>query len=125
MTAGRPKKTLDILPRGWRGELIRMGDEGASDVEMRVYLDISNDLWYRFLEEEPEFSETVKRAQERAEAWWNKVGRSNLELSKGESFNSTTWIFNMKNRFNWRDKQDVNQSGGLTINMKKEAEASD
>lgn len=104
MGAGRPKKTLDCLPDGWQELVIEMAKEGASDVEIRAELDISDDLWYRFIEEEPEFSLTIKRAKRYCQAWWEKHGR---KLATGESNgNPASWMFNMKNRFKWRDRPE-------------------
>lgn len=115
MPSGRPKKTLDCLPQGWQEHCLGLASEGASDVELRHYLDISNDLWYRFMEEEPIFSETIKRCATSCQVWWEKNGRKNLD---SKDFNSTLWYMNMKNRFGWKDKQEVAQditSGGEKI----------
>lgn len=104
---GRPKKTLDCLAEGWEDRIIALGKEGASDVEMRVELDISDDLWYRWLEEEPHFSRTIKRARAFCEAWWVRHGR-NMATGAAEGM-PAVYIFNMKNRFKWRDKPEEEQ----------------
>lgn len=101
----RPKKTLGGLPEGWKEALLAMYREGASDVEVRAELGISNDLFYRWLNDEPEFSETIKKGRELSEAWWSKLGRQGA--SGQHEINPTTWIFNMKNRFSWRDRHEV------------------
>ena len=112
MPAGRPKKNLDVLNEGWQDRLIQLGKDGASDVELRAELDISEDLWYRWMDEEPEFSQTVKKARMFCQIWWERQGR---KMTTGEAQgNATTWIFNMKNRFRWTDRveQDNLSSDG-------------
>jgi len=101
---GRPKIGMDVLKNGWEKGVIKLAGEGASDVELRVFLGISKELWYRFIEEEPKFRETIKKAKELCEAWWVKNGRTSLRDGK---FNSTLWYMNMKNRFGWADKREV------------------
>lgn len=113
---GRPKEELD-LPDGWHDQVLGLYKQGASDVEVKALLysirgSLSNDLWNRWLNEEPEFSETIKIGKMLSEAWWHKSGRTNLET---KDFSYTGWYMNMKNRFGWKDKQEVEQSGGLTI----------
>jgi hypothetical protein len=116
----RPKESPNF-PDGWRDYVIKMYREGASDVEVKAYLydirgSLSNDLWERWLEEEPDFSETIKRGKLLSEAWWNQIGRTSLT---DKDFSYTGWYMNMKNRFGWRDKTEIDQktehSGGIDI----------
>jgi len=109
MPGGRPKKTLEDLPKDWDKGVFELAEQGASDVELRVYLNISPDLWYRFLKEEPKFSETIKRCSEVCEVWWQKQGRLNL---RDKEFSPTLWYMNMKNRFGWADKKEVDHTTG-------------
>ena len=104
---GRPKVKLSDLPEGWKDKLVALGREGASDVEMRVELGISQRLWQRLIEEEPEFCITVKRARELCQVWWEKHGR-HMAAGAAEG-NAAVYIFNMKNRFKWRDKPEDDQ----------------
>lgn len=115
---GRPKSTLAgrieeaKVPKDWEERMYALASEGASDIEIRVMLDISDDLWYRWIDEEPEFSRAVKRAKALCQIWWERQGRS---MATGESQgNVTSWIFNMKNRFKWTDRveQDLKSSDG-------------
>ena len=118
MPAGRPRKTLDDLPENWKIDMMVLATEGGSDVEIRskVLGNISDDLWYALIEREPEFSRTVKKCKAACEAWWTRRGR---EMALGSEGNATVWIFNMKNRFDWRDKQDhdVNHGGNVGFSL--------
>jgi len=122
MKRGVPKQSLKDLRPDWREFIIHEASEGASDVEIRSqlkkdgdnYRPISDDLWYRFLKEEPEFSRTMQEADALREAWWLSKGRKNLE---NKNFNYQGYGMNMKNRFGWRDKQDMKVEGSLNINI--------
>jgi len=112
MSVGRPKEHLD-LPNGWYNSVLELYKEGASDVEIKAWIhsvrgSLSNDLWERWMKEEEEFSETIKIGKVLSEAWWSRKGRTSLEK---KDFNYVGWYMNMKNRFGWKDKQEVEQSG--------------
>ena len=116
--AGRPQSKLD-LPEEWYNEVLSLYSEGASDVEIKAWIyekrkTFSNDLWDRWMEQEPEFSETIKRGKMLSEAWWSKTGRKNLN---NKDFSYTGWYMNMKNRFGWKDKQEIDQNtkGNITF----------
>lgn len=119
MGAGRPQSNID-LPEGWYKRVLGLYEDGASDVEVKAWIyeqrgSFSNDLWERWLKDEPEFSETIKVGKMLSEAWWSRTGRKNLE---NKEFSYTGWYMNMKNRFGWRDKQEVEQSGQSTLTVK-------
>ena len=121
---GRPKKTLDDLPENWQAILQEAGESGASKLECRHKLGISQDLWERFVREEPEFSVAVKRAEEACQVWWESLGR-NMAMGGIDKGNATTWIFNMKNRFNWRDKQEIDQKTEHSGQIRMSSEQAD
>jgi len=108
---GRPKAPFD-LEAGWQEDVLNLYREGASDVEIKAVIyeqrgSFSNDLWERWLKEEEEFSETIKVGKMLSEAWWHKSGRKNLD---NKEFSFTGWYMNMKNRFGWADKQEVDHT---------------
>lgn len=108
----RPKEGLDTLPDGWAIEILNLYKEGAADIEIKAMIyewrgTYSNSLWDRWIDEEEEFSQTIKMGRMMSETWWNKKGRKNLD---NKEFSFTGWYMNMKNRFGWRDKQEIQQS---------------
>ena len=84
--------------------IIENMSEGASLQEIKGRLDISNNLHERLLRDEKEYRETIKRGIRKSRAWWETTGRKCLW---DREFSATLWYMNMKNRFGWRDKQDI------------------
>lgn len=121
----RPKKEISELPDQWYNDILELYTEGGSDVEIKALIyswlgSFSNDLWDRWLIEEPQFSETIKTGRLLSEAWWHKKGRKNLSQ---KDFNYTGWYMQMKNRFGWADRS-VNtntntDTGAITVSFKR------
>ena len=92
--------------------VIELMKEGASQQEVLGELGISNATFYKWKQENEEFSETIKRGIRLSQAWWEKEGRTSL---RDREFNYTGWYMNMKNRFKWADKQEVKNEGNITV----------
>jgi transposase len=101
------KKICDTLP-----DLFR---DGQSVAEVCVELGIAKDTFYNWQKAHKEFSDAIKKGLELSEAWWERLGRR--AANGKQQINPTVWIFNMKNRFGWRDQQsiDLNASGNLNV----------
>lgn len=106
---GRPRTTVNDLPADWKQIIMDCGQEGGSAVEMRCLLGIGQTAWETLLKDSSEFQLTVKAAQDLCAVWWERRGR---DMATGKDGNATVWIFNMKNRFGWRDKQEVDHRSG-------------
>lgn len=104
---GRPRTTIDDLPEGWRGVILDCGQSGGSEVKMRCLIGIGDSAWYTLLEDSEEFRQTVKTAKGLCQVWWEDLGQNMAMTGDG---NPTSWIFNMKNRFSWHDKQQVDHT---------------
>lgn len=120
---GAPQIQLDILWDGWYTDVLDLYREGASDVEVRVLIaektkgktKASFTLWDRWMKEEVEFSETIKMGRLLSQVWWERSGRENL---KDKDFSYTGWYMNMKNRFGWADKQELDHTTkGESVNI--------
>ena len=109
---GKPKTGLDVLWDGWYNDILALYKEGASDVEIRALIYEKTEgetkgsykLWDRWITEEIEFGETIRMGRLLSEAWWHKKGRESLEIRE---FNYNGWYMQMKNRFGWADKQEI------------------
>jgi hypothetical protein len=112
---GRPKITCDDFPRGWEKKIIQMGKEGKFDVHIRTYLNITNDLFYRLLEEEPKFSEVVLKMRELSHEWWSNLPIESFSKGQSRNMNSQLYSLIMRNRFQgWNDsltKIDITTQG--------------
>jgi len=101
---GRPRTTINDLPEDWYEIMRECGQEGGSAAEARCLLGIGTTAWYTLLEDSEEFREAERVRNALCEVWWERRGR---DMAMGKDGNATVWIFNMKNRFGWRDRQDI------------------
>lgn len=77
---------------------------GAADVEIAKLLDITINDFYRLEQEQPAFAKFVDKGRTMSQAWWYEKARKGLFTKE---FNTALWNFNMKNRFGWADKTDI------------------
>lgn len=97
---GTYKEGLDSLPDTWQDEILTAYSLGSSDAEIKAMIyfwrgRFSDSLWYRWLKEEEIFRETVSMGRILSEAWFNRLGRENMNK---QGFNVISYIFQMKNR---------------------------
>lgn len=124
MPAGRPPKfdTPEIMQKAVdeyfeTDAYIDMGDVKmfAPTVEGLAYsLGLSRQGLLEY-SEKSEFSDTVKRAKQR-------IAIALEQRLYGQSV--TGAIFNLKNNFGWKDKSEQEVSGGVTIEIKRNADQS-
>ncbi len=104
---GRPRIKLTDLPHGWHEGMLEVYEQGASDTVVRaqVLAGMGERTWYRLIGREPEFAEAVQAGRRLCQVWWEGIGRDAADRSM-QTFNGPVWIFNMKNRFGWRDVRE-------------------
>ncbi len=112
MRTGRPTKYRPEMCE----KVIEFMAQGYSKEATAAHLEISKDTLYAYIEKYPEFSDAVKEGEIKSRLFWEKLG---IDGVKGEiqGFNATTWIFNMKNRHGWQDKQAVEHSGQMKVKI--------
>ena len=113
--------------------LIEHMAQGLSFESFAAVIKVNRDTLYEWEKIYPEFSDTKKEALEQCLLFWEKLGIDNIikkkdsewqgdsGWSKDRSLDATAWIFNMKNRFKWRDKQpDENDTLNVNISLADE-----
>ena len=122
---GRPLLTLDQFPKDWKSELIRMGEQGKLDVDIKAYLNISNDTFTRLLNDEPDFLEIVSRMRTLSHVWWINISRDSFASGTSKQVNSQLYSLILRNRFkdewNAESKIDIT-TGGDKIDSNKKIE---
>jgi len=113
MPAGRPTK--------YKPEYCEIAEatlaEGFSQAVLAGRLDVDEHTIIEWKKEHPEFSSSVKRGAFKGQEMWEGLGMAG---AKGMvyGFNAASWVFNMKNRFGWRDKQEVTGAEGGAVIVK-------
>ena len=116
MPAGRPSK----YSPAYCDLVIEHMSDGASLTSFAAEIGVARSSINEWMENHPEFSEAVKIGKAKCAAWWEKLGRSNAVSGDG---NATLVIFGLKNMGaeDWREKQEVEHSGGVTFQTVYEA----
>lgn len=78
--------------------------EGISKNALAAKFGVSIQTLFNWQKKQPEFKEAVEEGLAFSEKWWEDRGR---DACSGDNFNAAVWIFTMKNRFGWKDRQDV------------------
>ena len=121
---GRPLIKLEDFPPDWKEQLLRMGSEGEFDVNARCYLNISNDTFYKLMDNEPDFLEIVQRMRELSHQWWIKLPIQSFRKGDSKNMNSQLYSLMMRNRFyeDWNraeQKVDITTQGDKLDSTKK------
>lgn len=111
------------LPHSWRNPVYRpeMCDQiqdwykdGLSDAEICVRLDISRKTLYSWENDRPEFAKALEQGRSASMAHWQALGH---DACKGErKISEKIWMLNMKNRFNWREKVELEDCDHFGLN---------
>ena len=112
---GRPRKTMKMLvERGyissnWEEDILQMGREGKALVHVLNYLDVSWDTFYRLMDRDTKFLETINTFKKYSEQWWIDVVQREWLNGNSKSINSNHWSIIMRNMFKdrWSDRKEV------------------
>lgn len=71
---------------------------------------------YEWRERNQDFGDAVKEAFDLCRIKWESMALDHVYMTgQNEKFNAVVWLFNMKNRFGWRDQQNLEISGKVTL----------
>jgi hypothetical protein len=85
--------------------------QGAGVKELSAYLGVSRTTIYDWCDKGSKqyhrpFADAVDLGRPLCEAWWLRYGRLAM-MRKVPAASASWWIFNMKNRFGWRDRVEI------------------
>jgi len=102
-------------------DLPEMFKGGASLAQVCQKLEMSKNTFHKMCASSPDLMTAYKKGLDYSEAWWADVGQQG---AVGElSINAATWIFNMKNRFKWKDRFEHSGPGDTPLVPALNAEA--
>lgn len=109
MPPGRPTR----YKKRYCKEIIEHCKTGLSFESFAGVIGVHKDTIYEWCKKYPEFSDAKKRAASISLLWWEKEGIDGLRNEyQGGSFNTANWIFNMRNRFKWTNRDTVDENEG-------------
>lgn len=97
--------------------------DGYSFESFAGLVKVSKQCIYDWVKDYPDFFDAKKEATERCRLFWEQKGMEGLfnlndkEAQINKTFNTTNWIFQMKNRFDWRDKKDTEVTGNVELGV--------
>src|SRR5690349_7812689 len=89
--------------------------QGLSYESFGGVVEVSKQTLYDWEKRHEEFRDAKDRGESQSRLFWEKAGINGLHnetikdgdgMTVTRSINATVWIFNMKNRFKWRDKTE-------------------
>ena len=101
MKLGRPTK----YKRKFRQIAYDLLSKGYSKEAVAGQIGVSKQCLYEWVQEYEDFGDAVARGEAASCLFWEDLGLRGVQ-GQVKGFNATSWMFNMKNRFNWSEKVD-------------------
>ena len=99
---GRPTKYSPEV-----GEVVfSLMDDGLSVVQVARKLNVSRSTIYKWAEDNSDFSDTLTRAREASEAYWEYKFTSMMQSRASDSSQSLIKLY-FANRFSWRENDQL------------------
>lgn len=87
-------------------DLIVHMSKGYSFETFAAEVDCTAETLYQWVKKYEKFADAKKRGEVKAQRFFESIGMMGLN-GKIDKFNSTVWVFSMKNKFNWADKVET------------------
>lgn len=116
--AKRPPRPGEGRPTKYKPEYCQMlidhMEKGLSFESFAGTINACDDTLRNWANRYPEFFNARKEGYAKNRAFWEKLGMAGL-TGKIAGFNASVWIFNMKNRFKWTDRQETTHAGNVEL----------
>ena len=96
--------------------VLKVGAAGGWKSEMAEKCDVHRTTLDRWADEYEEFRTAYTRAQQKAQAWFEREGREGL---KAERFNAPLWQKQMSARFRdeYTERKELAHEGGINVQL--------
>lgn len=81
--------------------------KGFSFETFGAVVKVHKDTIYEWRKKHQDFADAVTQAFTQCQLFWEQKGMEGLWNSKNSYFSQNVWAFNMKNRFKWTDRTEV------------------
>lgn len=106
----KPKGRPSSYKPSYCDEIVNYMKDGRSLISFAAHIGVHSDTVYEWGRKNPDFSAALKKAKEACCAYWEDLGHK-ASLGEVKNFQASAWIFNMKNRFGWRDQVQIEDQG--------------
>lgn len=110
---GRPSKYKKVYCE----KLIKHMSKGLSFETFGPSIGVAKSTTYLWVEEFKDFSDAKELGTDMGRLFWESIGIGGV-TGKMKNFSSSAWIFNMKNRYLWRDNPAEKEEGDGSITIK-------
>ena len=110
--SGRPT----LFKEEYCQKLIDHMAEGLSYESFAGLLGVGRSTLYDWEKSHPQFSDSKKIGKDKMALFFERLGIDAM-TGKIEGFNASTYIFTIKNKLGWRDKQEIENNTRIEINI--------
>ena len=121
---GRPPGTKNLKTNGGTRyhpsickDIVAFMKRGYSKTVIAAQLKINPDTLRRWIKEHKELADAIEEGMMHSQLWWETLGIRGAS-GKVKGFNASAWVFNMKNRFGWKDKQEISGDEDRPISVR-------
>lgn len=87
-------------------KVVQFMKKGYGQDVISAHLGVSTRVFHGWMERHRDFRDAVEEGKRYSQLWWETQG---IKAVQGQikGFNASVWIFCMKNKFGWREKQEI------------------
>lgn len=101
---GNPEGRPSLYKPEYCEKLIEHMSSGLSFETFGASIDVCRATVFNWVNEHPEFLDAKKKAFDKCQIFWEKIGVEGIWDTKEKSLNTGNYVFQMKNRFKWNDR---------------------
>lgn len=106
---GRPTKYKEE----YCSQIVDHMKRGLSIESFAGVIGVHKDTLYEWKATYPDFSDALKQGEAQSLLFWELLGIDGAN-GKIPNFSASSFIFNMKNRFDWKDKREIKSETKVT-----------